>query len=591
MHRQADKVTTIKYFTLFDFKKNLLELEGKSFQSYQELCNTAVRYNSFSLRFLHIQGSPGAAPASVIQLTLKSNCFPLPEWAVSAPARKTATKDFILRAFNEATRYHAKQNRGVDGSGSFQPLIMPQQVLSRNIVHLSSEAISLSFRISLPGSRSNKILGREAEMMFSKELPTIIEATKRKLLDHSKLKSFCETVEDMLFLQEGLADEKLVAFIGDNSLLPRESGVSDRPAQENVIAFKAPQELAVSLELPNAGKVRGLGIREGVTVLIGGGFHGKSTLLNAIARGIYPHIPGDGRERVVSNKNSVVVCSEEGRFVNGLDISGFFSSLPDGSDAKEFETKNASGSTSEAASIIESICAGAQLLLVDEDSSATNFLIRDNYMRKLIPDDPIIPLFDRVRELFEKNNISTLIIAGGSSDYIGVADKVIAMRNYKPICMDKQSKTLNIPQHRYVHEPLIVKDKRRVLADNFDPSYENIRLQKIVPVRIKPLRAQEQNILEYGQDLLDLKKLSALIDVDQLSTIGYALLFAKKRLIGKTSLSPSKLAATVVDIIKTEGLDSLQPEKARPLFFSQIRTIELAGAMNRLRSLKIYRDT
>ncbi|MCF8056196.1 MAG: ABC-ATPase domain-containing protein [Desulfocapsa sp.] len=582
---------TIRYFTLLDFKKFLRKLEGKPFQSYQELCNSDVRYDSFSLHFIHIQGSPGAVPASVVQLTVTSKYISLPEWTASSPARKIATKDFILRTFNETTKCHARQNRGVDGSGSFQPLIIPQQVLSRNIVRLSPEAFSISFRISLPASRSNTILGCEAVMMLSVELPTIVEATKKKLLDHSKLRSFCETVEDMLFLQKELAAKKLVAFIGDNSLLARESGISDRPAQNNVVPFKAPQELAVSLELPNGGKIRGLGVRTGVTVLIGGGFHGKSTLLNTIARGIYPHIPGDGRERTISDKNSVVICSEEGRSVRDVDISGFISTLPDSSDAKKFNTQNASGSTSEAASIIENICAGAQLLLIDEDCSATNFLIRDRYMRKLIPDDPIIPLLDRVRELYEKNNISTLLIASGSSDYIGVADQVIAMRNYKPVCMDNQSKVLDIPRYHYVHEPLTIKDNRRVLEDNFDPSYENRRLQKTVPVRIKPLRGQEKNILEFGKDLLDLTKLSALIDSDQLSTIGYALFFARKKIIGKMRLSPSELATIVIDTIEKEGLDSLQIENAYPLFFSQIRTIELAGAMNRLRSLNIYRDT
>ncbi len=584
-------VTTAHYSTYADFNKNLRTLEGRPFQLYQRLQNTAVHFDSFSLHFLHIQRSPGATPASVARLTVSSEYFPLPEWAVSSPARRTATEDFILRAFNEAGSCHARQNRGVDGSGSFQLFAMPQQVLSRNRVLLSAEAVSLSFLLSLPAGRKNLILAHEAEIMFNEELPAMVAACKKKLLDHPKLKHFLETIEDMLFLQEKLDARKLVAFIGDGSLLPRESGVSDSPAKTNVIPFVAPEELAVSLDLPNSGKVRGLGIRAGVTVLIGGGFHGKSTLLNALARAVYPHIPGDGRERVVSSKKSVVVSSEEGRSVKAVDISAFLSSLPDGYDVRNFSTENASGSTSQAASIIEAVCAGARLLLIDEDSSAVNFLIRDASMRRLIPDDPIIPLLDRVRGLYEQYGISTLLVAGGSSEYLGVADQVFAMRSYRPVSMDRESQALNIPRHNYTHDSLAVKDRRRILPDNFDPSFTNKRLLKTVPVRIKPLRTQEQNILEYGQDLLDLSRLPALIDADQLATIGYALLYGKNRLIGSGSFSPSRLAAVIVEMIENDGFAFLQPEELPPLFFSQIRTLELAGAMNRLRSLSLYRDT
>ena len=254
------------------------------------------------------------------------------------------------------------------------------------------------------------------------------------------LKRHCECVEDMLLLQDTLSSKGLVAFVGDGALLPRESGISDLPAGFSVVPFKAPQELAVVVDLPNAGKIRGMGIRPGITVLIGGGYHGKSTLLNALVKAIYPHVPGDGREQVVADRSTVQVSAEDGRAIKGVDISSFLSTLPRGSDPKRFYTENASGSTSEAASIIEYVAAGAKLLLIDEDSSATNFLYRDRHMRELIPEDPITPLSDRVQQLYEKFGVSVLIIASAGSSYFGAANQVIAMREYLPSRYDSPGK-------------------------------------------------------------------------------------------------------------------------------------------------------
>lgn len=578
------------HFSPAEFGHYLSGLAGRSFPAYQQLRRVEVCYGPFSLSFRHIQKSPGAEPASVGQLKATKACWPLPDFALASTARQTAVKDFILRAFTEGINSLARQNRGVDGSGSFQAQSLPQQILVRNIVELTATAVYLSFRLSLPANSSNKILAPEAQAMLLEELPAIVEATRKALLDHQRLRIFCATVEDHLCMQERLAGRQLVAFIGDNSRLPRQSGISDLPRLDAAVPFQAPAELAVTLDFPNAGPVRGLGIQAGVTVLIGGGFHGKSTLLNAIARGIYPHIPGDGRERVITVPHSAVVCAEEGRAISKLDLSGLIRALPDGSESGEFSTSNASGSTSTAAALVENICAGAQLLLIDEDCAAANFLHRDQTMGRLLPEDPIIPLFDRVRELYEKNLISTVLIAGGSSVYLGAADQVIAMRYFQPVCMTRQAKALNLPCPGGGQPPLSCSDQRRVLPGNFEPAYENTRLRKQVPIRIKPLRAQEQQLLEYGQDLLDLRKLGTLVDADQLSTIGYALLLARQRVLGKAALSPSRLAAAVLEIIEREGLAALQCANTPPCFFSQIRQLDLAGAINRLRSLKVRKE-
>jgi hypothetical protein len=351
------------------------------------------------------------------------------------------------------------------------------------------------------------------------------------------------------------------------------------------VAFHAPDSLAVEVELPNTGRINGLGIRPGVNVLIGGGFHGKSTLLNALVQGVYPHIPGDGREQVVTHRDAIFISAEDGRAVNGLNISGFIDNLPGKVDATQFWTKNASGSTSEAAGIVEAILAGAKLLLIDEDSSATNFLIKDQHMRKLIPNDTITPLCDRVQELYQRFGVSTLMVVGSSSEYLSVADQVIAMQDYLPVCMTDQVSHLPLTEPRRSGAPLMLSDRRRLQADNFSPAYHVKRMAKTLPVRIKPLRLKE-NVLEYGDEQLDLTQLMALVDPQQVLAVGYALLLARKNFLARP-LSPSDLAGALDVMIREQGFIVLLADEKEPVFFARPRRLELAGAINRFRDLKV----
>ncbi|XPS86601.1 putative ABC transporter, ATP-binding protein [Desulfosarcina variabilis str. Montpellier] len=560
-------------------------LDGQSFNSYQRLLNKAFDHPLYHLRFIHIQGSPGAFPASVCHLGLTIAGLGLPDRCLSTKPRKMATADYLLRALRAGVATHARQNRGHQGSGSFQPLSLPPQVLERNIVSFEKETVQIAFHISLPGSADNRVLGRQATQMFAQELTGIVDTLNAWIANTAQLKRHCDVIEDMVVLQNELAQYGLMAFVGDGAILPRQSGVSQVPLKENAVAFYAPDQMAVEVEFKNTGRKRGLGIRPGVNVLIGGGFHGKSTLLDALVKGIYPHIPGDGREQVVTHPDAAFICAEDGRAITGLDISGFIDNLPGKVDAKRFWTTNASGSTSEAAAIIEAVLANAKLLLIDEDSSATNFLIKDRHMRRLIPIDTITPLFDRVQELYQRFEVSTLIVVGGSSEYLGVAEHVIAMKDYLPVYMTEKVRHLSLPEPKRPANPLRLSDNRRLGADNFNPSYRARRLGKTLPVRIKPLRLQEM-VLEYGNEQLDLTKLTALVDPHQVIAVGYALLLARKT-IKDQLVSPSDLAGVLDNLIENEGLSILSWRKGAPVFFARPRKLELAGAINRLRNLKV----
>ncbi len=568
--------------TTVDLAAFLLNLDGSAFGGYRQLLGRIFAGDRYTVDFRHIQGSPGAFPASVCRLGTSFADLGLEDWSLASAPRRLAAADYLLRAFQAGVARHARQRRGAQGSGSFQPLALPPQVLERNLVSFGDSELHLAFRISLPGSRDNRVLGRQAAEMFSVELQSIV-ADLRQAVTETRLLHHCAAVEDMMALQGELDRCGLVAFVADGSVLPRASGISDEPLR-GAVPFRAPEELAVTVNLKNGGPCRGLGLRPGVNVVIGGGFHGKSTLLSALVKAVYPHVPGDGRERVVAHPETVFVRAEEGRAVTQLDISGFIGRLPGGVTGNAFSTNNASGSTSQAAAVVEAAQAGARLLLIDEDASAANFLIKDRNMRRLIPEDPITPLFDRVAELHRDFGVSTLLVTGGSSDHLGAADRVIGMREYLPVDMTGQVKGLALARPEQPATPITLTDCRKVLAESFDPSYLAGRIGKTLPVRIKPLRLQER-ILEFGEERLDLTRLPALVDADQVLAVGYTLLLARD-LCRCRSLSPSALSGLIADLLDKNGLRALAPGNDA-LFLARPRRLELAGAINRLRSLKV----
>jgi predicted ABC-class ATPase len=560
-------------------------LDGQPFKAYQELLDQSFYHTSFRFEFIHVQGSPGAFPASVGRLSMDQSELGLHPDCLSTDARRMGASDYLLRAFQRSVDAHTRRNRGARGSGSYQTLHLPPEVLERNVVHWDAGRVRIAFHISLPGSNDNRVLGRQAADMLTGELAAVVQDFKASVRRGAELRRHCDVIEDWVHMQNMLPSYGLIAFIGDGAILPRRTGASQAPLEEGAVVFRAPDQMAVEVDLPNAGSMRGLGIRPGVNVLIGGGFHGKSTVLNALVRGVYPHIPGDGRENVITHPDAFFICAEEGRSIQGVNISGFIGELPGKVDPTRFHTQDASGSTSEAAAIIEAVQSGARLLLIDEDSSATNFLIQDPHMRRLIPEDPITPLFDRVQELYERFGVSTLIVAGGSSDYLGAARHVMAMRNYRPVCMTGRVAALNLPGPKKPPDPLRIQDKRRMSADNFDPAYKARRLGKTLALRIKPLRLRER-VLEYGDTQLDLTRLAALVDPHQVLALGYALLLGRSVLEQKP-LSPSDLAAAVSRRIERQGLDILSRGAAMPLFLARPRRLELAGAINRVRNLKV----
>jgi predicted ABC-class ATPase len=407
-----------------------------------------------------------------------------------------------------------------------------QTVLERAACLFTDAGVELRFRLDLPGD-GRRVEGRQAREVLCRFLPrALLSSAMGESLDREGLRRHCDGVEDQVALRAALAEAGLLAFVGDGSLLPRRSGIDDRPLGEGT-RLSSPESLRVTLRVPNRGTVSGLGVRRGITLIVGGGFHGKTTLLKAIEQGVYDHVPGDGREWVVTDPTAVKVRAEDGRAVSGVDISPFIDNLPQERATEAFVTELASGSTSQAAALVEALEAGCRTVLLDEDTSATNFMIRDRRMQALVSKraEPITPFVDRIRELRDRLGVSTVLVMGGSGDYFDHADTVIHMESYQPHDVTGRARAVaaEFPTARQEEHAA---DLEPPVARRLDPrSLHPERRPGQVKVQV---RGRDELVL--GRTAVDLRGVEQVVDASQLRAVGW--LLARLRERGPGSLDP-----------------------------------------------------
>ncbi len=562
-----------------DLHQTLIGIDGRGYKAYKQI-QGEYDFGTFTLLVDHVQGDPYAAP-SRLRAVVGQDRAAIPFHLFSTAVREMAVSDFLARAFDRAITAVAKGVRGIGKSGLIAIDSGGQEVLRRTAMFVSEKEVEARFVVGLP-ARGRTILGREAAEMMIKEVPRIVEqALFYGNIDQDQLTGHVETVEDQEHLRWALPDRGLVAFVADGAILPRRSGIDDRPLQDDPIPFESPEEFRTSFSAPNRGEVRGMGIPAGITLIVGGGFHGKSTLLNALKRAVVPHIPGDGREYVVTNPTAVKIRAEDGRSIAGVDISPFIQNLPYGKETHSFNTTNGSGSTSQAANIMEALEMGTGLLLIDEDTSATNFMIRDQRMQRLVAKErePITPFVDRVRQLKDEHQVSTILVMGGSGDYLDVADQVIMMDAYLPVDMtDRAREVVATVTTRRVHEGggAFGAVTGRIPRDRgFDPRRGN----RAVKIDTRGLHE-----ILFGRERIDLSALEQLFDPSQTRAIGDMIHYYARTYGGRGLTLCEGLARTIADAEK-EGLDLLSPYKLGS--YAMPRIFELAAAINRMRSLQI----
>jgi predicted ABC-class ATPase len=437
-----------------------------------------------------------------------------------------------------------------------------QEVLERTALIVTSDWVEARLQVGLPAA-GRSVLGRQAEAMLCEDLPRIVdqalcwEQSPESVQQEGR--DFVDCVENQEHIRQVLEERELVAFVADDAVLPRQSGATDRPLVRQAVAFRSPDSRRITIDVPHpvsgSTKMTGMGIPRGVTLIVGGGYHGKSTLLKALERGIYPHIPGDGREYVVTSPDTVKIRAEDGRRVECVDISPFISNLPYDRSTTAFSTEDASGSTSQAANIMEALESGARVLLLDEDTSATNFMVRDSRMQSLVhkEHEPITPFLDRIRELYDELGVSTVLVMGGCGDYFEVADTVLMMRNYLPREVTEQAKTIarEHPSGRSVEatETTSWTLPRIPRPGSFDPS----RGKRDVKIDVKEL----DSIL-FGRDRIDLRSVEQLVDRSQTNAVGQAIHLAATRFMdGDATLR--EVVEQLEAELDREGLDILDP--------------------------------
>lgn len=539
----------------------LKKIEKQNYRAYQKIRG---EYDFGDYRFLvdQVQADPHAS-ASRVRAIRPWSLTGL-EWLLDkSQAYQIAARDFIGRHFAQLS----KQENSIDIS------LTGQTVLDSTAVLFTDEGIELRFRVNLP-AEGRSVLGKKAINLLTFHLPKYIRrSTLERELDKSALTRHCEVIEDQEFMRDELDKLGLISFVGNGSILPRIAGNCDLP-MEGALPFQAPESMTIDIITPNQGKISGLGIKKGITLIVGGGFHGKSTLLNAIERSVYNHIPGDGRETIVSNHDTYKIRAEDGRCIHGLNLSNYINHLPMGRDTTNFSTQDASGSTSQAAWLQESVEAGVQGVLLDEDTSATNFMIRDERMQALVckGEEPITPLVDRIGQLRDSLGISTILVMGGSGDYFDVADHVIQMHAYQAIDVTQKAKEV-IKQH-----PTQRSNESECALSTFAPRKLNRSvLQKILADGKFKISAKGTNSLRFGKEHIDLSALEQLESSSEINAIGW--LWFELAQISGVSDNPTQDIRKILD----EGWTTNMPvhgDLAKP------RALDVIAALNRMRKAR-----
>ena len=557
-----------------DLRKELYSIDGRGYKAYKSL-EGQYDFGKYILSIDHVQGDPFAAPSRV-RIIINQKIAKIPSELFNKNHKRIAVQDFLTRLFYKNINIYGKRVYGSGKSGLICISKCPQEILDRSSVIINEQEIQVRIEVGFP-ARGRSVLAKELEKILYDFLPQIIENSivynnidKDKLIDRVRL------VEDQVHIRQELSRRGLVAFIANDSILPRESGVSTKPLKGGK-RFKSPKSMEVTFNPPNGGEIKGMGIPKGVSLIVGGGYHGKSTLLRALELGVYNHIEGDGREFVITDDTALKVRAEDGRVIHKNDISLFINNLPNGKDTKIFSSENASGSTSQAANIVEGIESGTKLFLIDEDTSATNFMIRDDVMQSLVAreKEPITPFIEVVRSLYEEKGISTIIVVGSSGDFFDIADTVIQMDSYVPLDVTEKAKSLSTGKIKKR-----IDDRNISVEVNFNRNIKKGSIEKGPKgVKIKTLGIDG---LDINKEKIDLRAVEQIVDNEQVTAIGYIMKWAEDNAING-SRNLEEVVDEAINFIKKKGLVSMSGNGN----LAMPRKQEIMSAFNRYRKLKV----
>ena len=564
--------------TATELRDLLNRIDHRGYPAYKDT-KGMYQFPGYMLSIDHVQGDPFASPSKVsVHVSGKTAGFPAELYGGNA--QRIALQDELTRRFGKKADQFAFKAKGSGKSGLISVSRCGQEVLERTACSIdpASGNVVLRMEIGFPAN-GRTINARELEKILFDFVPECVKsALFYKNMDAGHLRKIIDLAEDQQYIREMLPKMGLCAFVADGSVLPRESGVSSRPMRGSV-KFTSPKELQVTMDLPHRGRVTGMGIKKGITLIVGGGYHGKSTLLKALELGVYDHIFGDGREYVITDNTAMKIRAEDGRSIKKTDISMFINDLPNGKDTVGFCTEDASGSTSQAANVVESIEAGASLLLIDEDTSATNFMIRDELMQRVIHREmePITPFIERIRELYDEYGISTVIVAGSSGAYFHIADTIIQMDRYVPKDITEYAKkeAESFPMISGPDEPARRPDFRRCPRPG-----QAFRGGD----RIK-MKTLGREAVMINKETIDLRYVEQITDSEQVTALGYCMRYAQKHILdGKKDMR--QIVDELEKVIEKGSLAALCESSSSISGMAAPRRQEIFACFNRYRSLK-----
>ncbi|GEN55255.1 ABC-ATPase domain-containing protein [Halobacillus faecis] len=561
-------------------QQHLKQIDGKSYKAYKQIQGT-YSFERYDLMIDYVQGDPFAAPSKIRIRIPNSERETSLEWKKDA-RRKYYAEDRITRAVAKTIN---KTQTSVKGSGKSGMIAIDQpgqEILERTSVSLNAEDVTVCLTVGLPAN-GRQINGKQAEKLFFSILPEIMNQSVFAIKD-KEIDSVCQLADQHETILAEMKKNGWISFVADGSILPRESGISQRPMRE-AVPFESPETNRVAIDLPHREEpITGMALKRGIVLIVGGGYHGKSTLLNAMERGVYPHVEGDGREYVLTDPSAVKVRAEDGRQVSTVDISPFIKNLPHGTDTTRFSTENASGSTSQAANVVEALEAGASSLLIDEDTSATNFMIRDERMQELVvkEKEPITPFIDKIKQMRDELEVSTILVMGGSGDYFQVADEVIMMDQYIPHNVTEKAKQIasKYPNGR---------------MESDDDAFGAVPKRSFLPQSLQTRKGKKEKVqakgmhkILMGPEDIALNHVEQLVDASQTRMIADILLHLDKKGVLKRGNSLHELLDTIEHQLDQEGLASFAPFKDQhPGELARPRRFEIAATLNRIRTAKV----
>ena len=575
-----------------ELRQQLRSINRKSYPAYKGL-KGLYHFGNYILSIDHVQGDPFASPSHVsIQISHRDAGFPVEYYKDTLTG--TTLCDYLTRQFEKQVSQYSFRAKGSGKSGLLTVSHCGQEVLSRTACEITEKGITARFFVGFPAN-GRTINATELEKILFDFLPVCIHKSFfYSSLNAKELQNYIELADDQEFIRQTLPAKNLCAFIADGSILPRESGISSRPMKASV-PFTSPDSLRISMELPHKGKITGMGIPKGITLIVGGGYHGKSTLLNALELGVYNHIPGDGREYVITDTTAVKLRSEDGRFIKDVDISMFINDLPNKKDTRCFSTLDASGSTSQAAGIVESIEAGSHLFLLDEDTSATNFMVRDAFMQQVIQreKEPITPFLERAEDLYKKAGISTILVAGSSGAFFHIADTIIQMDNYVPknitasvkkLCSQYPLPAVSVTDFQLPHSHRIMSkpaESSNHLRHNSRGNHSDSGAAK--PERLKT-RISGTDGFSLGRQEIDLRYTEQLIDTEQTAALGLLLKYAVEHLADGRRTLP-EIVQFLWKNLSLHGLSFFTENQKISCGYAIPRIQEIYACLNRYRGL------